>query len=147
EQYGAQAMPWAYLAEAVGVPLAGYAYIRAQRALKLRALLVGTLALQIVALLLFRVLLALQVPLVAGASIVYFEIEFVMSSLLLWGLSNQLMTLRQGKRLFGFISAGEPVAIILCGLSTPALLRWISAADLFLLSALGAALGIALILH
>ena len=144
--YGAAAMPWAYLAEALCVPLAGYLYIRAEQTFSLRTLLVGTLVSQIVALLLFRAGIAMEVPLVAGATIVYFEIEFVLSSLLLWGLANQLMTLRQGKRLFGFVSAGEPVAIIICGLSTPLLLQWMSPADLFLLSALGAGVGIVLVL-
>lgn len=147
QAYGAQAMPWAYLAEALCVPLAGYAYLRFERMASLRGLLLGTLATQIVALLLFRIGIAAGWPLVAGASIVYFEIEFVLSSLLLWGLANQLMTLRQGKRLFGYISAGEPVAIILCGVTLPLLLRGLAPADLFLLSAAGAALGMALVVH
>ncbi len=145
--YGAAAMPWAYLAEALCVPLAGALYIAATHRYSLRALLVGTLGAQIAVLLLLRGGLAVGWPLVAGASIVWFEVEFVLSSLLLWGLAGQLMTLRQGKRRFGAISAGEPVAVIVCGLATPALLQWLAPADLFLLSALGAALGLALVLH
>jgi ATP:ADP antiporter, AAA family len=144
--HGAAAMPWAYLAEALCVPLAGALYIAATRRFSLRGLLVGTLASQVMVLLLLRGGLALQVPLLAGAAIVYFEIEFVLSSLLLWGLAGQLMTLRQGKRRFGGVSAGEPVAVIVCGLGTPALLRWLAPADLFLLSAAAALLGIALVL-
>lgn len=147
ETYGAAALPWAYLAEALCVPLAGYLYLQAERHLVLGRLMVATLGTQIVALVAFHQGVGAGIPLVAGASIVYFEIEFVLSSLLLWGLANQLMTLRQGKRLFGFVSAGEPAAIIVCGLSTPWLLRWLSPADLFLLSALGAAVGIWLVLH
>lgn len=147
DTYGAAALPWAYLAEALCVPLAGYLYLKAEQHLSLGRLMVVTLASQIVALVLFHQGVGAGVPLVAGASIVYFEIEFVLSSLLLWGLANQLMTLRQGKRLFGFVSAGEPVAIIVCGLSTPLLLRVLSPADLFLLSALGAGIGIVLVLH
>ncbi|MFC7459357.1 cyclic nucleotide-binding domain-containing protein [Hydrogenophaga defluvii] len=147
ETYGAAALPWAYLAEALCVPLAGYLYLQAERHLVLGRLMVATLGSQIVALVAFHQGVGAGIPLVAGASIVYFEIEFVLSSLLLWGLANQLMTLRQGKRLFGFVSAGEPVAIIVCGLSTPWLLRWLSPADLFLLSAVGAAVGIWLVLH
>ncbi|MDP3522181.1 MAG: Npt1/Npt2 family nucleotide transporter [Hydrogenophaga sp.] len=147
ETYGAAALPWAYLAEALCVPLAGYLYLLAERRLSLGRLMVATLASQVVALLLFHQGVAAGIPLVAGASIVYFEIEFVLSSLLLWGLANQLMTLRQGKRLFGFVSAGEPVAIIVCGLSTPLLLRWLAPADLFLLSAAGAVVGIVLVQH
>lgn len=147
EAYGAAALPWAYLAQALCVPLACYLYLQAERRLALGPLMVATLVSQIVALVLFHQGVAAGIPLVAGASIVYFEIEFVLSSLLLWGLANQLMTLRQGKRLFGFVSAGEPVAIIACGLSTPLLLRVLAPADLFLLSAVGAAVGIALVLH
>ncbi len=144
--HGAAAMPWAYLAEALCVPLAGALYIAASRRFSLRALLVATLASQVIVLMLLRAGLALQWPLMAGAAIVYFEIEFVLSSLLLWGLAGQLMTLRQGKRRFGFVSTGEPVAVIVCGLSAPALLRWLAPADLLLLSAAGALLGIVLVL-
>lgn len=145
--YGAAALPWAYLAQALCVPIAGFLYIRGERSLKLPGLMVGTLVLQAMCLTLFRIGVALHIPLVAIASIIYFEIEFVLSSLLLWGLANQLMTLRQGKRLFGFVSAGEPVAIIICGLSTPLVLRWLGPADLFLLSAMGISLGIVLVLY
>jgi hypothetical protein len=144
--HGAAAMPWAYLAEAACVPLAGALYIAATRRFSLRCLLLGTLATQVLALCLLRAGLAWNTPLVAGLGIVYFEIEFVLSSLLLWGLAGQLMTLRQGKRRFGFVSAGEPVAVIVCGLSAPALLRVLAPADLFLLSAAAAGGGAALAL-
>ena len=144
--HGAAAMPWAYLAEALCVPLAGALYIAATRRFGLQALLVGTLGVQVLVLLLLRGALALNVPMAAGAAMVYFEIEFVLSSLLLWGLAGQLMTLRQGKRQFGYVSAGEPVAVIACGLSTPTLLQWLSPADLLLLSAGGALWGIVLAL-
>lgn len=147
ESYGANAMPYAYLAEALCVPLAGYLYLKAQSRFGLRALLVSTLACDILSLVCLRMGAVLAVPFASAAAIVWFEVEFVFSSLLLWGLANQLMTLRQSKRLFGFVSAGDPVAVIICGLSTPLLLDWLTTGDLFLLSALGAAVGIALALH
>lgn len=146
DAHGAAALPWAYLAQALCVPAAGALYIAATRRFRLRTLLVAALASQVVMLLLLRAGLALGWPLMALACIVYFEIEFVLSSLLLWGLAGQLMTLRQGKRRFGVISAGEPVAVIVCGLAAPALLRWLAPADLLLLSAAAAALGIVLVL-
>ncbi len=144
--HGAAALPWAYLAEAACVPLAGALYIAATRRFSLRHLLLGTLASQVLALLLLRAALAWHTPWAAGLGIVYFEIEFVLSSLLLWGLAGQLMTLRQGKRRFGLVSAGEPVAVIVCGLSTPLLWRLLAPADLFLLSAAAALLGMALVI-
>jgi len=147
QEFGAAAIPWAYLAQALCVPLAGSLYMFAERRVSLRALLVGTLVAQLVVLVLFRLGLGFGVHSVVAVTMVYFEIEFVLSSLLLWGLSSQLMNLRQGKRRFSFISAGEPVAIIVCGLSMPLLLHWLSVADLFLFSALGVAVGIGLVLH
>ncbi len=143
--HGAAALPWAYLAEAACVPLAGALYIAATHRFSLRRLLAGTLVTQVLALCALRAGLAWNTPLVAAMSVVYFEIEFVLSSLLVWGLAGQLMTLRQGKRRFGVVSAGEPVAVIVCGLTTPALLVELAPADLFLLSAGAALLGIVLV--
>ena len=146
QEYGPNAMPYAYLAEALCVPFAGWLFLLAEQRLSLRNLLVGTLAVDMLVQIGFRVAIWLHAPNAAAGTIVWFEIEFVLSSLCLWGLANSMMTLRQGKRLFGFISAGEPVAVIICGATTPLLLDWLQPADLFLFSALGAGVGIVLIL-
>jgi HEAT repeat protein len=145
--YGAKAVPYAYIAQAVCVPISGWIYLKVEHRLKLKPLLLATLAFNTAILLVFRLGLFLDIPGVAAATIVWFEIEFVLSSLLLWGLANQLMTLRQGKRLFGFIVAGEPVAIIVCGLGTPMIMKFLSTPDLFLLSAAGQAIGFFLVVH
>ncbi len=145
--YGAKAVPYAYIAQAFCVPLAGWIYLLAEHRLKLKSLLLATLSFNAIVLICFRIGLFFNVPFVAAATIIWFEIEFVLSSLLLWGLANQLMTLRQGKRLFGFIVAGEPVAIIVCGLGTPTLMTFLTTPDLFLLSALGAIVGIVIVLY
>lgn len=141
EAHGAAAMPWAYAAEALAVPLAGALYIAASRRVGLATLWRGTLALQVVALVLLRGALAAGWSLAPGAAIVWFEIEFVLSSLVAWGMAHQLMTLRQGKRWFGWVAAGEPAAVIGCGLATPLLLQVMAPADLLWLSAAGAAAG------
>lgn len=145
--YGASAVPYAYIAQAVCVPIAGWIYLQGEHRLSLRTLILVTLAVNATVLVLFRVGLYLNIPFVAAATMVWFEIEFVLSSLLLWGLANQLMTLRQGKRLFGYIVAGEPVAVIVCGLGTSLLMRVLTTPDLFLLSAVGAVAGFFLVLY
>jgi len=147
EAHGAAAMPWAYAAEALCVPLACAAYIAASRRVALRTLWLGTLALQVAALLALRVALFFEVPGAAGAAIVWFETEFVLSSLVAWGMAHQLLTLRQGKRLFGWVAAGEPVAVMSCGLATPLLLRAMAPADLLWLSAVGAMVGMGLVVR
>ncbi len=145
--YGAKAVPYAYIAQAICVPIGGWIYLQGEHRLKLRTLILTTLCVNATVLVLFRIGLYFNLPLVAGATMVWFEIEFVLSSLLLWGLANQLMTLRQGKRLFGFIVAGEPVAVIVCGLGTSLLMRFLTTPDLFLLSAAGAIVGFFLVLY
>jgi hypothetical protein len=147
QAHGAAAMPWAYAAEALCVPLACAAYIAASRCLSLRTLWLGTLALQAAALAALRAALAADIPGAAGAAIVWFETEFVLSSLVAWGMAHQLLTLRQGKRLFGWVAAGEPVAVMSCGLATPLLLRAMAPADLLWLSAAGAIAGMGLVAH
>lgn len=147
EEFGSEAMPFAYIADALFIPMAGWLYMLAARRLPLRTLLVGTLAIDAAVQVAFRTAIWLDVPYAAAGTIVWFEIEFVLSSLCVWGLANSMMTLRQGKRLFGYVSAGEPVAIIICGATTPLVLNWLQPADLFLFSALGAGVGIAIILY
>jgi HEAT repeat protein len=144
--YGSAALPYAYFAEALFVPFMGWLFMFAERRLPIRSLLLAALLLDVVVQIAFRVCIGLGVPFSAAGTIVWFEVEFVLSSLVLWGLANHMMTLRQGKRLFGFVSAGEPLAIIVCGLTTPMLLKFLRPEDLFLFSALGAGIGIALIL-
>ena len=145
EQYGAAALPYAYLGQALCVPLAGWLYMVAEHRTSLRNLLIGTLFIDMVVQIGFHLAVSFQIPYAVAGTIVWFEMEFVLTSLCLWGLANSMMTLRQGKRLFGFVSAGEPIAVILCGVTMPLLLRKLETADLFLLSALGAGLGIVLV--
>ena len=147
ESFGAGAMPLAYILQALLVPLGGYFYVHIEGRLKLRTLILGTLAADV--LVLAALWGAYQVPglnWVAYAGIVWFEVEFALVSLMLWGLANQLMTLRQGKRLFGILGSGEPMALILGGLATPFLLAWLKPADLLMMSGIGIAIGLGLTL-
>jgi HEAT repeat protein len=146
ETYGPQLIPYAYLAEALLVPVFGHLYIKADEKFSMRALIAGSMAID------FVVLVALWVGYtfihakpIAFFGMVWFETEFVFCSLWLWGMATQLMTLRQGKRLFGYISAGEPTAVILGGMLTPLLLKFLHPQALFLLSAFGVGVGILLV--
>lgn len=145
--YGASAVPYAYIAQAVGVPIAGWLYLMAESRLKLTTLILCTLVVDVAVLFSFWLGMALHVPFVSAIAMVWLEVEFVLSSLLLWGLANHLMTLRQGKRLFGFIIAGEPVGIIVCGLGSPLLMNFMRTQDLLLLSAVSMAICFALTIY
>ncbi len=148
EAYGPEFIPYAYIAQAVLIPLFGYLYMKADERFSLRWLVVGSMAVDIVVLVsLWAGLSFTRFNEFSFVAMIWFEAEFVLCSLWLWGTATQLMNLRQGKRLFGYISAGEPLAIILCGLAIPVALRYIETEDLLLLSAAGVFLAICVVLY
>ena len=51
-----------------------------------------------------------------------------------WGVAGRLFNIRQGKRIFGLISAGEVISIIIGYFSIPLILKVIKAPDLLFLS-------------
>jgi len=53
-----------------------------------------------------------------------------------WGLAGRLFSLRQGKRIFGLIAAGEVVATMISFFSVPLLLNSLQTEDLFYISLL-----------
>jgi len=148
DAYGPEFIPYAYVAQAIFIPLIGYLYMKADARFSLRWLIMGSMILD------FLVLLGMWSGLTFGTlgpmawlAIIWFEVEFVLCSLWLWGIATQLLNLRQGKRLFGYISAGEPLAIILGGLATPFALGFVATKDLLLFSAVGVLGAICLVLY
>ena len=51
-----------------------------------------------------------------------------------WGLAGKIFNIRQGKRIFGLISVGEVISIIIGYFSVPLILHFLKAADLLFLS-------------
>ncbi len=148
ETYGPKLIPYAYLAEALLVPVFGHFYIKADEKFSLRTLIAGSMVIDFVVLIgLWFGFTFVEARPIAFFGMVWFETEFVFCSLWLWGMATQLMTLRQGKRLFGYISAGEPTAVILGGLLTPWILSHFHPQSLFLLSAFGVGMGILLVFN
>jgi ATP:ADP antiporter, AAA family len=148
DTYGPEFIPYAYIAQAVFIPLFGYLYMKADARLSLRRLVIGSMALDILVLLaMWSGFTFTKLGPMAFVGMIWFEIEFVLCSLWLWGTATQLLDLRQGKRLFGYISAGEPLAIILGGLATPFALRFLATKDLLLFSAAGVFVAICVVLY
>jgi HEAT repeat protein len=144
--YDASSLAYSYLGFAMITPLVGTCYLRMQVRWGLQRLIIAALAADAVLLLCFRVGFFLGWDRVFSFALkVWYDAELVLMSIVFWGLANQLLTVRQGKRLFGIIGAGDPVALIIGGAATPLLLTWLSPADLLMLSALGAAAAIAVV--
>src|SRR5689334_4064207 len=95
------ALAYCYLGFAVVMPLVGTCYLRMQALWRLRTLITIALTVDVVTSLCFRgaLLFGWEQSLSFGLKI-WYDAELVLTSLVFWGLANQLMTVRQGKRLF-----------------------------------------------
>jgi HEAT repeat protein len=132
----ATALPWVYIAAAIAIPVTGYLRLRLASRVPLRTLLAVDLLIVLVVLLGLRGLLGagFERP-VALALPVWAEVEGVLLTLEFWGLSGALLDVRQGKRLFGPIGAGELAAAAVTGLLVPAFVSRFGTADLLYVSA------------
>lgn len=145
KSYGAQSLPYIYVISATVIPVFGIFYLRLQRSLPYSVLLVASLIFDGVALIALRLGALGAAPIVSGVIAVWFEVEWVITSMALWGLANQLFDVRQSKRVYGIIGSGELVATIAGGFLTPAIVRVVGTTGLLLCSAVGVFAGAALI--
>lgn len=148
DTFGAAQLPYTYLGAAALAPLVGAGYLWLQRRVSFWALLFVAMAFDIVALCVAWI--GLQTPsahwLIALLT-VWVEVEWMIAGLVFWGLAERMFTLRDAKRLFGIISAGEPAAVIVGGFAIPLLLNSsLATPDLVLVSALAMGVGIWIVL-
>lgn len=129
-------LPWVYIAAAIAIPVTGFLRLRLSARIGLRTLLAVDLVVVLVTLVALRGALGLGfvVP-VALVLPVWAEVEGVLLTLEFWGLSGSLLNVRQGKRLFGPIGAGELAAGAVTGLLVPVFVARFGTADLLYVSA------------
>ena len=144
--FSAGTLPYLYIINAVVVALLSAAYLRLGRRLTftqgLRVLL-GFLAA-----LTFAYWLALTLG--GGRPVTFvlpvlFQIAVNLGQVAFWTMAARLLTLRQSKRLFGPIGAGQWVAIVLTGFLIPGIVRAIGTVNLLLVGAAGFAGALALL--
>ena len=134
--FDATELPYVYMAAAVAIPCSGFFRLSLASRLSLGRLLAVDLVFVFVALLAFRAaLMSPWVVLVAMVLPVWAEVEWVVLNLEFWGLAGHLMNVRQAKRLFGLIGAGELAAGGLVGFLVPAIVERLGTSNLLLLSA------------
>jgi len=132
-----------YMVSAVVTSAIGWIYIRLERQLSLANLLRGALSMLLASVLSFRVLMIfVKDRWVPFTLFLWFDVLTMLANLATWGLALEVMTVRQGKRLFGPINAGEQLAGVLVGLSMGWLVALFEPDNLLLISALGLAVGL-----
>ena len=147
-QFDASNLPYVYIGAAAVIPLTGFVRLRLANHLSLTRLLAVDLAFVLVMLLLLRGALMTQPGgyWVAMILPVWYEVEWVLLNLEFWGLAGNLMHVRQGKRLFGLIGAGELIAGAIVGLMSPTLVAVIGTPNLLLISAVSVTISFGILL-
>jgi HEAT repeat protein/ATP/ADP translocase len=148
-EYGAESLPWIYIASAgIGTGL-GIFYSWLQKILPLHRVIVLTAVLMAVPLVLFWV--GLQPALLGGYTVflmrLWLEAIYVISELNTSITANQLFTIREIKRTYPLISSGILAADVWSGLSLPLLRGWIGLPNVILLAALMLFCGAGILLY
>ncbi len=134
-----------YITAAVVSTLFGLAYARFLKRRTPSATLIGTSIAMLIMILGLRISLDTSQGIWPSLLLrACYPLLQAMLAVLLWDLAGRLFDVRQGKRLFGLIGAGEQLATVLGGVSTPILVAALGTPNLLFLSV--AALGINLTL-
>jgi ATP/ADP translocase/HEAT repeat protein len=150
DEYGAEQMPWIYIASAfIGSGL-GFVYSWMQKILPLRRVIVIVLAMMSVPLFLFRFGIGYENTKIAGISIAFITIFlmwlwveacYVLNDLNTSITSNQLFNIREIKRTYPLVSSGYLVAGVVSGFSLPVLLYVVGLKNVTLVSGLMVVVG------
>jgi ATP:ADP antiporter, AAA family len=136
-EYGARSLPYAYLAIAALASLIAFAYLRIGALVSFGRLLSLNLTFLAVGSLLLWAALATPAARVAIFLLpVWFQVFVTLANLAVWPLALRLFDVRQSKRVFGLIGAGNWLANILGGLVVAPLVRAIGPTHLLALAAL-----------
>ncbi|NEQ23952.1 MAG: MFS transporter, partial [Microcoleus sp. SIO2G3] len=137
-EYGAESLPWIYIASAgIGAGL-GFFYSLLQKLLPLRRVIVLTAVLMAVPLLLFR--MEVNPAVLGGYGVflmrLWLEAVYVLNELNTSITANQLFNIREIKRTYPLISSGILAADVLSGVSLPLLRSLIGLQNIILLASL-----------
>lgn len=136
DTFGTGGLPYLYVGSAILVASAGVAYATLESRVAVRKLLPGTLAFLLVIALALRLLLGVDgqswpVILLAG----FGELAASFVPLTFWAMAGRLFDVRQAKRLFGPVGAGEVAATAAGGFTAPLIVGAIGAINLLWLCA------------
>jgi len=142
-RYTAADLPLMYIVSTSMTFFTGIIYHRLSKKLRFRRLLTFNLCYSFSLILLLTLAhRTIDVPLPALLLAASFELIWVMNSLEFWGLTGKLFDVRQAKRLYGVVGAGEVVAIILSGFMIPFIVPIIGTVNLLFIALMGTSLSL-----
>jgi ATP/ADP translocase len=135
ERFEVYELPKVYLTAAVLLWVAGFIYSKLEHILSVSKLMATVIILMTVSVGLFRFAIS-ESPsgLFLYLMVAWYYILYLLSNLEFWGLSALLFDIRQSKRLFGIISAGDIPAKILGYFSAYMIVPYIGSANMLYLA-------------
>jgi len=156
DQYGADKLPWIYIASAgIGSGL-GFVYSWLQKIMPLRRVIVVILLLMAIPLFLFRFGIGIENIKIAGLSLAFLttfmmwlwvEACYLLNDLNTSITANQLFNIREIKRTYPIISSGFLVAGVISGFSLPLILYFVPLNNVTIVSGLMVVLGSGILLY
>ncbi len=132
------ALPYVYITAAIVSGLTGGLFALLKERLSLTGLLYATQVFLLASVLIFWLgLQSARSDWATFSILAWFTVISALNNVALWGLAGQLFDVRQGKRLFGLVGAGEMGASVLSGFATPLFVELWGATHLLLVSACG----------
>jgi ATP/ADP translocase/HEAT repeat protein len=136
-EFSAQTLAYVYIANAMIVPLITTVYLRLGQRISFPKLLAINLGFLLALVVAFWLALGFSGKnWVIFALPILFQILVNLGNLSFWPLAGRLFNVRQGKRLFGLVGAGQWIAIVLTGFLIPTLVSWIGTGNLLILGAI-----------
>lgn len=145
--YGADTLPTLCILSSFAAVIVGRGYTWLGIRLFFGRLLVVTLTVLLVVAVVLRLFLGLEgarwpifvLQLWVGVQSVLYNLEF-------WSLAGRLLTVRQGKRLYGLVGSGQSFAAAVGGLLIPVLVGWLGTPNLLLITIAGTVGGLVTLL-
>lgn len=142
--YGSETLPYVYIAAAFVSTLTGLAYLRIQDRMAFSTVLLGNSAILLASVVVLRLSLDAAVgPWPAFLLLSWYPVMHALEAVTLWDTAGRLFDVRQSKRLFGLVGAGELMAMVIGGVSTPLLVHLVGTPNLLIFSACGLLLSLA----
>jgi len=130
-QYDIKNLPLVYMVSAVALMITGRVYSWTEQRVELKTLLPSVVVLLFASVILLRIGLGVfDFIWLAFLLMVWHRVIYLLSNIQFWGLSSQIFDVRQGKRLFGLISAGDVPAKLLGYLSVSVFVPYIGIENL-----------------
>lgn len=144
ERHEIHELPWVYLLASAILLLTGYIYSKVEHALPVKRLIGVVLLFMTVSIGLFRVGISVGLPdWSLYLMTAWYYVLYLLGNLEFWGLSALLFDVRQSKRLFGIISAGDIPAKLIGYFSAYLIVPVIGTADVLYIAM--AATGLSLV--